>query len=189
MLISIPDVDICRTFRFEEWSEDDHLSVVRWNALFPTLLTRAFLPSLRKTSLSHPVLVVFHGSFAGEMSIPQIPLYSASKAFVTRVSLGLNASERFTPGESNIEFMHIHTASVQTNTIVEPADFSRPTSDDYATHVVRAFGSGRDNVVPYIGHRVALGVLRTLPNFILRGALREEAQKLFVMEAKKSKKE
>ena len=123
------------------------------------------------------------------MAIPQIALYSASKAFVNRLSFGLSAGERFTPGESNIEFMYIHTGSVQSNTIVEPADFSRPTSGDYATHVVRAFGSGREEVVPYVGHRVGLTVLHILPNFILRGALKEEVKKLYAMEAKKSRKE
>lgn len=123
------------------------------------------------------------------MAIPQIALYSASKAFVNRLSFSLSAGERFTPGESNIEFMYIHTGSVQSNTIVEPADFSRPTSEDYATHVVRAFGSGREDVVPYIGHRVGLIVLHTLPSFILRGALKDEVKKLFAMEAKKSKKD
>jgi len=123
------------------------------------------------------------------MAIPQIALYSASKAFVNQLSFSLSAGERFTPSESNVEFMYIHTGSVHSNTIVEPVDFSRPTSDDYAMHVVRAFGSGRENVVPYIGHRVGLTILHTLPNFILRGALKEEVKKLYAMEAKKSKKE
>ncbi|KAF9653897.1 NAD(P)-binding protein [Thelephora ganbajun] len=175
--------------RFEEWSENDHLSVIRWNALFPTLLTRAFLPSLRKTSLSHPVLIVFNGSFSAEFAIPRIPLYTASKAFVHRLPSSLSADERFIAGQSNIEFMYLHTGSVQSNTITEPADFSRPTSDDYAAHIVKAFGSGREEVVPYIGHRIGLTIIHSLPSFILRGALKGEANKLFIMEAKKSKKE
>jgi len=175
--------------RFEEWSEDTHLSVVRWNALFPALLTRAFLPSLRKTSLSHPVLVAFNGSFSAEFAIPRIPLYTASKAFVSRLPSSLSADERFNAGTSNVEFMYLHTASVQSNTITEPVDFSRPSSDDYAAHVVKAFGSGRENVVPYIGHRVGLTILHNLPSFILQGVLKEEAKKLFIMEERKFQKE
>ena len=85
--------------------------------------------------------------------------------------------------------MYLHTGSVQSNTIIEPADFSRPTSDEYAAHVVKAFGSGREYVVPYIGHRVGGTFIRNLPGFLLRSALKEEAKKLFVMEAGKSKKE
>jgi 17beta-estradiol 17-dehydrogenase / very-long-chain 3-oxoacyl-CoA reductase len=177
------------TTRFEEWSENDHLSVVRWNALFPTLLTRAFLPSLRKTSLSHPVLVVFHGSFSAEFAIPRIPLYTASKAFVRRLPSSLSADERFIPGESNVEFMHIYTASVKSNSITMPEDLTRPTSDDYAPHVVRAFGSGREDVVPYFGHEIALAIIRRVPDFIQRGPLKEEVKNLFTMAAKKSKKD
>ena len=84
--------------------------------------------------------------------------------------------------------MYINTGSVQSNTIIEPADFLRPTSDEYATHVVRAFGSGREDVVPYVGHRIGLTIIRCLPSFVQRVTLKDEAKKLFVMEAKKSKK-
>jgi len=164
-----------------------HLSVIRWNALFPTFLTRAFLPSLRKTSLAHPVLVVFGGSFSAEFAVPRVPLYSATKAFVQRLPSSLSADEKFIPGESNVEFMYLHTGSVQSNTIVEPADFSRPTSDDYAAYIVKTFGSGRVDVVPYVGHKIGLTLLRRFPSFILRNILKEEANKLFTMETRKTK--
>jgi len=84
--------------------------------------------------------------------------------------------------------MYLHTGSVQSNSITEPADFSRPTSDDYAAYIVKAFGSGRVDVVPYVGHRIGLTLLHIFPGFILRGALKEEAKKLFIMETKKIKR-
>jgi 17beta-estradiol 17-dehydrogenase / very-long-chain 3-oxoacyl-CoA reductase len=163
--------------------------VIRWNALFPSLLTCVFLPSLRKTSLSHPVLVVFNGSFSAEFAIPRIPLYTASKAFVQRLPSSLWADERFIPGQSKIEFMYLHTGNVQSNTISMPANFARPTSDEYAAHVVKALGSRRVEVVPYVGHSVGLGIIRSLPGFLLRYALKGEVKGLFSMEARKSKKE
>ena len=83
--------------------------------------------------------------------------------------------------------MYLHTGSVQSNTIVEPADFSRPTSDDYATYIVKTFGSGRVDVVPYVGHKIGLTLLRRFPSFILRNILKEEANKLFTMETRKTK--
>jgi 17beta-estradiol 17-dehydrogenase / very-long-chain 3-oxoacyl-CoA reductase len=163
--------------------------VIRWNALFPTLLTRAFLPSLRKTSLSHPVLVVFNGSFAAELALPRLPLYTASKAFLQRLPSSLNADERFIRGESNIEFMYVHTGTVQSNTITGPANFFRPTSDEYATYIVKAFGSGRVEVVPYVIHRIGLAIIRNLPGFLQRVELKEEAKALLSMGAKKPKNE
>jgi 17beta-estradiol 17-dehydrogenase / very-long-chain 3-oxoacyl-CoA reductase len=177
------------TIRFEEWSEGDHLAVIRGNALFPTFLTRAFLPSLRKTSLSHPVLVVFNGSFSAELAIPRITLYTASKAFIKRLPSSLRADERFIAGESNIEFMYVHTGTVQSNNIIASTNFARPTSDEYATHIVKALGSGRVEVVPYVGHQIGLMFIRALPELLLQRFLKEEAKGLFSIGSKKSKKE
>lgn len=85
--------------------------------------------------------------------------------------------------------MYLHTGNVQSNTIVAPANFARPTSDEYATHVVNALGSGRVEVVPYFGHWIGLAIIRSLPDLILRYVLKEEAKGLFDMEARKFKKE
>lgn len=175
--------------RFEGWSESDLLTVVRWNALFSAFLTQAFLPSLRKTSLSHPVLVAFHGSFAAELPAPRFPLGSASRAFVRLFSAGLNADERFTTGESNIKFMHLYTGTVQSSTITAPAGVARPTSDEYAALIVKVLGCGRAEVVPYFVHMIILTILRGLPAPLLRHVLRTMAKGLLVEEAKKSKAE
>ena len=74
---------------------------IRRNTLFSTPLTRTFLPSLYKTSLSH-LVVVFHDSFSAELAIPHIPLHSAPKAFVKRLPSSLSADKRFIPSESRI---------------------------------------------------------------------------------------
>jgi 17beta-estradiol 17-dehydrogenase / very-long-chain 3-oxoacyl-CoA reductase len=166
------------TARFEEWSEGDHLAVIRCNAVFPTFLTRAFLPSLRKTSLSHPVLVVFSGALSAEFAVPLIPLHAASKAFIRRLPSNLRADERFVSGKSNIEFMHVYTGIVQSNTVTVLANLFRPTSDDYAAHIVKVLGSGRMEVIPYVGHLIGLTILRGLPDFLQWRVLKEGAKGL-----------
>ena len=75
--------------------------------------------------------------------------------------------------------MCLHTGSVQSNATIEPAYFSRLTYDDYAAYVVKAFGSGREDVIPYVGHKIGFVIVRILPNFILR----------FIPETKRTKKE
>ena len=85
--------------------------------------------------------------------------------------------------------MYLHTGTIQSNTITAPAGFAHPTSDEYATHVVKALGSGRVEVVPFFGHWIGLTMVRSLPDFLLRYVLKEEAKGLFNMEARKSKKE
>ena len=165
--------------RLEEWSEDDHLSVIRWNVLFPTFLTRAFLSSLRKTSLSSPVLVVFNSSFSPEFAVPNFPLYPATDAFVQRLPSCLSINEKIVPGESKIEFMHLHVGPVHSNTTPKPTDSSSQTSDDYAAHIVKAFGSGREDVVPLATDKIQLTITRNLPGFVQQEMLKKEAGKRF----------
>jgi len=151
--------------KFEEWSEDDLLSVIGWTVHFPTLLMRAFLPSLRKTSLLHPVLVVFNGSSSPEFTVPHTPLHTATEAFVQRLLSSLNADEKFVPGKSNIEFMYVHVGSAQSNPATGPADPSPTTFDDRAARIVKTFGSGREDVVPSATDRVQLTIIDNFPGF------------------------
>lgn len=52
---------------------------------------------------------------------------------------------------------------------------SSPVSDDYATCMMKVFGSGK-GVVPYIGHKIELRFLLDSPGLILRSALKGEAE-------------
>ena len=119
--------------------------------------------------------------------MPLTPLYAASKAFIRHLPSCLSADEKFAAGKSNIEFMYVHTGAVQSNTVTAPANLLRPTSDEYAAHIVKTLGSGRVEVVPYIGHRIELAILRGLPTFLLKRVSKEEAKRLLSMKAKRSK--
>ena len=95
-------------------------------------------------------------------------------------------SPRNSPSRASLYIVHLKplpNGSVQSNIITSPADFTRPTSDEYATHVVTALGSGRAEVIPYVGHWIGLTITRSLPNFILRHLLGAGAWGLFIMEA------
>lgn len=141
---------------------------VRTNAIFPTLLTRAFLPSLRDTARTRPVLVAFMGSTSDETAMPRIPLYTASKAFIRRLVPSLHADERFgaTPSDgATVEFMLVHLGTVRSGLIVAPVNFWRPTSEAFAKKLVGTFGCGRRYVIPYIGHAVALAIRRAWPKW------------------------
>ena len=152
--------------RFDEWTEEEHLIQVRHNAIFPTLLTRAFISSLRDTARTRPVLVAFMGSTSDEMVIPRIPLYIASKAYIRKLVPSLHADERFdTQDESAISFMHVHLGTVRSSLIVAPVNFWRPSSEVFAKKLVGTFGCGRQYVIPYIGHAIALKMHRTWPKW------------------------
>ncbi|KAF9790488.1 NAD(P)-binding protein [Thelephora terrestris] len=163
-----------RLERFDEWTEEEHLIQVRTNAIFPTLLTRAFLSSLRATARERPVLVAFMGSTSDETAMPRIPLYTASKAYVRQLAPSLHADERFEIDPNGghdrnidgaIEFTLVHLGSVRSGLIVAPVNFWRPSSEEFAKKLVGTFGCGRRYVVPYFGHAVALKMRRSWPEW------------------------
>jgi len=116
---------------FDMWTEKEHTGIIRWNVLFPTFLTRALLPSLRKTARDHPVLVVFVGSIAGVVDMPRISIYSASKSFLSRLSGGLHADERFHGGNSNLSFMYLQVGEVNSGTMTAPVNWFTPAADEF----------------------------------------------------------
>jgi len=164
--------------RFDEWTEEEHLILVRRNAIFPTLLTRALLPSLRDTARTHPVLVAFMGSTSDETAMPRIPLYTASKAYIRQLAPSLHADERFdtSDGDRAIEFMHVHLGAVRSGLIVAPVNFWRPSSEVFARKLVGTFGCGRKYVVPYIGHAVALVMHRSWPKWYVERGIQKSVR-------------
>jgi len=106
------------------------------------------------------------GSTSDEMAMPRIPLYIASKTYIRKLATSLHADERFEiPDERAISFMHVHLGSVRSGLIVAPVNFWRPSSEEFAKRLVGVFGCGRQSVVPYIGHAIALKMHRTWPRW------------------------
>jgi 17beta-estradiol 17-dehydrogenase / very-long-chain 3-oxoacyl-CoA reductase len=183
MTHSVPESADLHFSRFDEWTEEEHLNHVRCNAIFPTLLTRAFLPSLRNTARSRPVLVAFMGSTSDETAMPRIPLYTASKAYIRQLAPSLHADERFDiHDEEAISFMHIHLGTVRSNMIVAPVNFWRPSSETFARKLVGTFGCGRQYVVPYIGHAIALKMHRTWPKWYVDRGVQKSTRAHLVRE-------
>ena len=85
------------------------------NALFPTLLTRALLPHLRRTAASGPVLVQFTGSIASEIAPPRLPIYAASKGFVKALSRGLDNDELFFGAPTGVRVSYLSVGSVRSS--------------------------------------------------------------------------
>lgn len=168
--------------RFDEWTEDEHLIQVRTNAIFPTLLTRAFLSSLRDTARKRPVLVAFMGSTSDETPMPRVPLYTASKTYIRHLAPSLHADERSDipdgdrDHDGTIEFMLVHLGTVRSGLIVAPVSFWRPTSEAFAKKLVGTLGCGRQYVVPYIGHAVALAMHRAWPKWYAERAILKSAR-------------
>jgi len=143
-----------RPTTLDGWAEEELLELIRWNALFPTLLTRALLPNLRQTSYQRPVLVAYVGSLVSTNSLPCLPIYSASKAFILRLTQCLHADERFESGHSQLSIMTLLVGEVNSSTYDAPVSWLCPAADDFAKSVVNTFGCDRRVVIPHIGHAV-----------------------------------
>ncbi|QDS72202.1 hypothetical protein FKW77_005195 [Venturia effusa] len=102
------------------------------NVVFPTMLTRALLPSLMANS---PSLVINIGSYAGVFGLANLSTYCGSKAFNHMFSKSLSAE--FKLSKHDIEVIGILVAQVQTsgNPDNEP-DFSTLTPDEMAENIL-----------------------------------------------------
>jgi 17beta-estradiol 17-dehydrogenase / very-long-chain 3-oxoacyl-CoA reductase len=124
-----------------------------------------------------PVLVAFMGSTSDETAMARIPLYTASKAFIRQLAPSLHADERFdTADDRAVSFMHVHLGAVRSGAIVAPVNFWRPSSEVFAKKLVGTFGCGRQYVVPYVGHAVALKMLRTWPKWYVKRGIQKGAR-------------
>lgn len=161
---------------------------VRLNSIFPLFLTRAFLPSLRKTARARPTLVVYIGSLADETPMAKIILYSAAKQFNRRVAIGLHADERFdTPDEKAVSFMYANLGPVSTQLDRGPPNFFRASSKLFAEKLVGTFGCGRRVVIPYVGHNLMRLLFTSLPDFLVTKMLHNSAHELVDKAVKESK--
>ena len=164
------------------------MSQVRTNSLFPTFLTRAFLPSLCATARARPTLVVFMGSFSDITTMPKAILYSATKHFIRRVSLCLHADERYdTPDDKAISFMYVHLGPVNSQMDRDPPSLIRADTAQFAEKLVGTFGCGRQMVIPYLGHHLLQLFFTSVPEFLSVKILRQSAHDLVEKAVKQSK--
>lgn len=112
-------------------------------------------------------------------------MYSGSKAFISRISQCLHADERFDDPNSNLSFMYLEVGAVNSGSMTQPISWICPAADEYAKTVVHSFGSGRQVVVPYIGHALPIHLMTCLPVYLQAKTLKEEMKKVLELEAKK----
>jgi len=118
------------------------------------------------------------GSISDETAMPRIPLYTASKTYIRQLAPSLHADERFDIGDGDgaIDFMYVHLGTVRSGSIVAPVNFWRPGSEVFAEKLVGTFGCGRQYVVPYFGHAVALAMHRTWPKWYVKRGVQKSAR-------------
>ncbi len=71
---------------FDEFDPEFYERLMRVNVIAPALITREFLPTLKRQKKSW---VLFSSSFAGFQPVPFKVVYAASKSFITQFARGL----------------------------------------------------------------------------------------------------
>lgn len=96
--------------KFENYSADEHLELMRINMVTPVEIISVFLPSLKQQHKKTYILNI--GSSSAYQAVPYLTMYSASKAFIVSFTRGLKYELRKTnvvvtlvsPGVTETEF-------------------------------------------------------------------------------------
>ncbi|KAL4245823.1 NAD(P)-binding domain superfamily protein [Abortiporus biennis] len=164
-------------------TDADLLDDIRVNMLFPFYLTRYFLPILRKHN--GPALVAFVGSISANISVPRLTTYAPSKAFLAQLTRCLNADERWwTP--TKISFIHLHVGAVSSASYKEQPSLFLPSSERFSKWVIRALGSGKENIMPYPPHLVQSLGLKFVPSGMLEAFAAETVKRQYASNGKKT---
>lgn len=156
--------------RIDKLSEDYLLDIIYKNAMFPFLLTRALLPTLRNAP--GPVQVIFIGSTSGDLPLPCLIPYGASKAFLKNLSTSIHAHEHFL-STSNVEMMYMNVGNVAADWRQASASLFMPSPETFVKWAVPRIGCGRRVVSPHLPHACQLWSTGFAPAWIVDGVVKD----------------
>lgn len=163
---------------FEDFSTEFYQKQVSLNVIVPVLLTRLFLPDLRKRGKAY---ILNMGSMGAFFNMPNKEVYSASKAFILSFSRSLQSTLENTniqvtvvnpgPVDSNPRLLEIHRnmKGIARKTVMKPEEIAQAGLD--------ALFSGKNELVPGGINRLLLMLNRMMPSFVRKGIIRREMKR------------
>jgi short-subunit dehydrogenase len=163
---------------FEDFSTGFYEKQVSLNVIVPVLLTRLFLPGLRKMNKAYILNMASMGAF---FNMPNKEVYSASKSFVLSFSRSLQATLEgssvrvsvISPGpvDSNARLLEIHKnmKGIARKAVMKPEEVAEAGLD--------ALFTGRKELVPGGINRMLLFLNRLLPASVKQGIIRREMKR------------
>lgn len=131
------------------------------NIRFTTEITRVLLPQLIK---NQPSIVFNNGSGVSEFPVPEMEMYSGTKAYMQSWSRSLRL-ELQAAGE-DVEVLHLQLGGVVSNTARRLETFLVPSARNFAKYVLESAGCGREVIWPYWPHALQFGFIIGLPSWI-----------------------
>ncbi len=163
---------------FEDFSTAFYEKQVSLNVIVPVLLTRLFLPGLRKMDRAYILNMSSMGAF---FNMPNKEVYSASKSFILSFSRSLQATLEgstvhvsvISPGpvDSNARLLEIHKnmKGIARKAVMKPEDVAEAGLD--------ALFNGKKELVPGSINRILLFLNRLLPATVKKGIIRREMKR------------
>ena len=163
---------------FEDFSTGFYEKQVSLNVMVPVLLTRLFLPGMRKMNRAYILNMASMGAF---FNMPNKEVYSASKSFVLSFSRSLQATLEgspvsvtvISPGpvDSNARLLEIHKnmKGIARKAVMKPEEVAEAGLD--------ALFSGKKELVPGGINRMLLFLNRLIPASIKQGIIRREMKR------------
>jgi short-subunit dehydrogenase len=163
---------------FEDFSPAFYEKQVTLNVMVPVLLTRLFLPGLRKMNQAYILNMASMGAF---FNMPNKEVYSASKSFILSFSRSLQATldgssvsvSVISPGpvDSNARLLEIHKnmKGIARKAVMKP--------EEVAEAGLEAMFTGKKELVPGGINRMLLFLNRLLPAVIRQGIIRREMKR------------
>lgn len=151
--------------RLHERTIDECRTFIDVNLRFPTELTKALLPQLRKNA---PALILNMGSTTSDIGLPYLSVYSGSKGYNKAWSQSLTAEMKADGVDVEVICMMISTVA----TDYTPRELSpfTPNARRLAQSAIRVVGSGNAFLYPHWGHAVQATMLSCLPILIVERA-------------------
>lgn len=134
-------------------------AIINLNLRFPTQLTRALLPRLKKDA---PSLILNHSSGTAVTGMPYVATYSGTKAFNQMWSWGLNREIQAEGLDIQCMAFIIGTVSA-TSGARESAGFFTPDASDFVKCCLARVGCGKAVATPFWGHAVQTAFLTAFP--------------------------
>ncbi|KAL6305816.1 NAD(P)-binding protein [Sparassis latifolia] len=175
-----------RRCRIDGFTESELLGIVQMNALFPLLLTRALLPSLRASAAHGPVLVQFVGSQGADVSPPRFALYASSKRFLQALARGLDVDERVWDGASGVRFEYAAVGEVRSQTHPVQIRVSSPSAERFARSLVKRVGCGWRRYAPYMPHAYMQWIVELLGETVVEKYVVKEIDQILALGEKKA---
>lgn len=147
-------------------------SILDVNVRFPTEITRALLPQLRKNGSG---LIMNIGSLTSEFGLPYLSVYSGCKGYNVCWSRCLEAE--MTAENLDIEVLCILVGAVATDLVPRPVSLFVPNARQMAKYALDKVGCGRSETFGYWAHGLQAFMFKMMPTWLAKKTIVDVGKK------------